>query len=193
MSITSKTKLATKYGEFNVNYHTLGDSFCVSLSMGNLKNNPLVRIHSACLFSEAFHSIDCDCNLQLTNSIKLIAKNKNGIIIYLYQEGRGHGLYKKIKAVNVMREKKIDTVEAFKYLKFELDIRDYSVAIEALRDLKADNELRLISNNPRKIEFLENNGYKVNQFVLKYPINDIAKEYMISKRDKLKHKINWLD
>lgn len=193
MSITSKTNLVTEYGDLNVAYHELHNGFCVTLSKGNLETDSTVRIQSSCLFSEAFHSIDCDCNLQLSNSIRLIAENGNGVVIYLYQEGRGHGLDKKIKAMEVMNTMGYDTVEAFDYLNYELDPRDYQIAIDALKDLGITRKIKLISNNPRKIDALEKAGFQVERIALTYPVNSTTRDYLKSKKRKLGHKIDWLD
>lgn len=192
MSITSKTKLITEFGELNVAHHESGSGFCVTLSKGELKDEPVVRIHSSCLFSEALHSIDCDCNLQLASTIKYISEN-GGVVVYLYQEGRGHGLDKKIKAMDVMRKMKCDTAEAFRYLNYELDPRDYKIATEALKDLGITKRVKLISNNPRKIKAVEDSGLEVERLSLTYPLNDATREYLQSKKDKLGHIIDWLE
>lgn len=192
MSITSKTKLITEFGELNVAHHESNSGFCVTLSKGELKDEPVVRIHSSCLFSEALHSTDCDCNIQLASAIKYISEN-DGVVVYLYQEGRGHGLDKKIKAMDVMRNMKCDTAEAFRHLKYELDPRDYQIAIDALEDLGITNRVKLISNNPRKIKALEDSGFEVKRLTLTYPLNESTREYLQSKRDKLGHIIDWIE
>lgn len=193
MSISSKTKLMTEYGDLDVAYHESSNGFCVTLSKGDLKDGPIVRIQSSCLFSEAFHSIDCDCNLQLSNSIRLISENSNGVIVYLYQEGRGHGLDRKIKAMEVMNAKGYDTAEAFEHLNYELDPRDYTMAIDALRDLGIVGKIKLISNNPRKVDALEKSGFVVERIALTYPISSKIRGYLKSKKEKLGHKIDWID
>lgn len=190
MAITASTKLQTKSGQFNVNYHTIDDNFCVSFSMGNLsQSNIPVRIHSSCLFSESILSIDCDCSLQLKKSFEFISKH-GGIIVYLYQEGRGIGLENKIKAMELERTKNIDTAEAFKTLHFDLDPRNYNVAIQALKDLKVSKNIRLITNNPRKMKQLEDAGFTiVERVVLSYPKNKLIKNYLKVKKEKLGHKL----
>ncbi|MDE2031171.1 MAG: GTP cyclohydrolase II RibA [Patescibacteria group bacterium] len=193
MSISSKTKLLTEFGTFDVCYHKNNTGHCISFSMGDLTNGvPFVRIHSSCLFSEAFHSIDCDCNLQLSNSMKLISEKHKGVIIYLYQEGRGHGLDKKIKALEIMRIKKVDTVKAFNILGFSLDPRNYKSAINALGDLNISKTINLITNNPRKEIQVSKAGFNIKKLIqLDFSINHICKKYLISKRDKLGHKIKF--
>lgn len=191
MSKILSTELITKSGRFKVGYHKFNGELCLSLSYGDItKPNPIVRLHSSCLFSEAFRSIDCDCNLQLTYAMDLIAKKGSGVIIYLFQEGRGHGLDKKIQAMEVERAKKIDTVEAFNELHFDLDPRKYDIAIKALKKLQVNKSIVLATNNPRKKNQLEKGGFKVSgRAILKYPTNKRIKEYLKVKKTKLGHKI----
>jgi 3,4-dihydroxy 2-butanone 4-phosphate synthase/GTP cyclohydrolase II len=192
MAIISSTYLITEFGEFKVSYHKIHEDFCVSLSVGKINlPNPIVRVHSSCLFSESLHSVDCDCDLQLTKAMELIGKKKNGVIIYLYQEGRGLGLANKIKAMEVERTRGVDTVEAFTELHFDLDPRDYTIAIQALNELGVNKHIRLISNNPRKREQLEKGGFVVsNKVTQMYPINKRVREYLKVKQNKLGHSIS---
>ena len=90
MTITQSTILPLEYGDFRIAYHKVNDTSCISLSYGNLQTTtPVIRLHSSCLFGEAFHALDCDCAAQLSSTFKLIKKNKSGAIIYRYIEGRG--------------------------------------------------------------------------------------------------------
>lgn len=189
--VISSTLLPTEFGSFKVCYHQYNRDFCVSLSCGQInESNCFVRLHSSCLFSESFSSIDCDCKLQLTRSLEIIGKARKGVVIYLYQEGRGYGLANKIKAMEVERTKKIDTVEAFKYLHFNLDPRDYTVAIKALKDLAINPKIRLITNNPRKITQLRKAGFiVVSNVKISYPINSRVRQYLKVKKLKLGHLI----
>src|ERR1700722_12588118 len=139
MALISSTTLQTKYGKLTVKYHQFKINFdfesCISISHGDLsKSVCIVRIHSACVFSESFGAIDCDCQYQLENSLKLISE-KGGVIVYLYQEGRGVGLLNKIKALELERVENIDTVAVFQRLHFELDPRPYTIAVKAFGDL----------------------------------------------------------
>lgn len=188
MAIVSSTVIQTNYGEFKVIYHKFQNETCVSHSVGNLSlPNPFVRLHSSCLFSESFQTIDCDCSLQLTKSLELIGKNI-GVIIYQFQEGRGVGLADKIRAMEVERTHGIDTVEAFQKLHFELDARDYSVAIQALKALRVNHQIKLITNNFRKREQLEKAGFVVTEKVtLSYPVSKLIKKYLQVKKEKLGH------
>ena len=189
MTIVNNTLLHTEFGEFKINYHKIDNLYCLSLSMGNMnKPNTIIRLHSSCLFSESLSSIDCDCNLQLQHAMKIIAEHKRGVIIYLFQEGRGHGLSNKIAAMEIERTKGVDTVEAFNELHFDLDPRNYDIAIKALKELRVNRKIRLITNNPRKKKQLENGGFIITRrVILTYPTNDLVKKYLNVKKNKLGH------
>ena len=117
MSISASTIIHTDFGKFRVCYHKYKDDFCISFSKGNLKIGiPIVRIHSACLFGEVLRSIHCDCDHQIVEAMRKIKKHGNGVIIYSYKEGRGIGIEKKIRAMEIQRSMKCDTVEEFKKL-----------------------------------------------------------------------------
>lgn len=190
--IKSSTILTTEYGDFRVSYHQIKDDFCVSLSYGEItKSGSIVRLHSSCLFSEALHSVDCDCDLQLSKAMEVIANGGRGVIIYLYQEGRGMGLENKIKAMEYQRQEKCDTAVAFNALHFDLDPRRYDVAIEALKELGINKHIKLITNNPRKRKQLEDGGFVIDGKVgIKYPVNDTVRDYLRSKKEKLGHEID---
>lgn len=120
MAIVSSTILKTKFGKFKVCYHRTKYGDCVSFPKGNIsKGILLLRIHSACLFGEVFNSLHCECEKQLEKTMRLIKKNRRGVIIYSYQEGLGIGLKKKIEAMEIQRLEKCDTVSAFKKLGFK--------------------------------------------------------------------------
>lgn len=191
MAITNSTIVETSNGIFKVSYHQFKTGSCVAFSMGDLDTGePLVRMHSSCLFSEAFDSIDCDCKLQLEYSLRKIANESSGVIVYLYQEGRGHGLDMKIKAMEVEKVHNIDTFEAFKTLNLNIDPRDYDIAISALKDLAVSRTIRLITNNPNKERQLSDRGFKITERVkLSYPINEKIASYLKVKKDKMGHSI----
>ncbi|MGN7765442.1 GTP cyclohydrolase II [Paenibacillus sp. 22594] len=195
MTISSSTPLVTQYGSFTVTLHKFEPNYeCVTFHMGDItEGTPLVRIHSSCLFSEAFHSLDCDCKLQLSGCLERIGQLGKGVVVYLYQEGRGHGLDNKIKAMRLEQEYEIDTVQAFQRLNFELDPREYSFAITALGDLNLSKTIKVASNNFRKITVLKSGGYKViEQVELTYPVNEHVKKYLEVKREKLGHSISFI-
>jgi len=194
MAIISTTILPTHFGDMTVRYHQFRINYdfeaCISISNGDItEENTIVRMHSSCLFSEALGSESCDCSLQLSTSMELIAK-EGGVIVYLYQEGRGMGLANKIKSMELERTEHIDTAEAFKKLHFELDPRNYSVAIAALKELGVNKNIRLISNNPRKRTQLQEGGFCVVENVkLSYPINNVVRGYLKAKKEKLGHEL----
>lgn len=187
--IIAQTILLTKYGKFKVSYHQFKNKFCISFSKGQLdKKIPIVRIHSSCLFGEAFHSMHCDCDYQLTQTMKLIEENKAGIIIYSYNEGRGIGLKRKIQTMEIERTKKVDTVEAFKFLGFKKsDYRDYKIEVRALRELKINRKIRTFSGNPQKLEALKGGGFKVIELISGEPldISILAKKERLTKQEKM--------
>jgi len=151
-----------------------------------INNNPLIRIHSSCIASQVFGAQDCDCRDQLHESMKLIANEKQGFIIHLHQEGRGHGLSKKIKAVSTMQKDNCDTVESFDKLGFKQDIRDFSKAIDIIKSLNLTS-VRLISNNPYKVNALTTEGIEVNKIPTHPKIRKENREYLFSKNEKLGH------
>ena len=118
----------------------------------------LVRIHSECMTGDVFGSMRCDCGEQLDQSMQMTGKD-GGVVIYLRQEGRGIGLINKMKAYN-LQDKGLNTAEANIHLGFEIDERDYSIAIQILRDLGIKSVL-LMTNNPEKLESLKNSGVEV--------------------------------
>lgn len=174
MAITQSTVLPLKYGDFRIAYHKVNDTNCISLSYGDLQTTtPIIRLHSSCLFGEAFHALDCDCAAQLSSTLKLIKKNKSGAIIYRYMEGRGVGLENKIKALELQRTHRINTVEAFEKLGFEPDIRSYESEILALMDLEPSSHVKIAGQNPHKRHALEQNGFTIVEQV--HPLIKLTK------------------
>jgi GTP cyclohydrolase II len=151
-----------------------------------LKNETLLRIHSSCIASEVFGAKDCDCADQLREAMKLIAHEQGGLIVHLNQEGRGQGLSKKIKAINLMQSQGLDTVEAFDHLKYEQDVRSYLPVIILLNRLAIDS-VRLISNNPKKISFLKGSGILVSTVNTHPNIRPENIDYLATKNKKLGH------
>lgn len=144
-----------------------------------------VRIHSECLTGDLFGSLRCDCGPQLKKSKEIIAE-KEGIIIYLRQEGRGIGLIKKLEAYN-LQDKGLDTVDANLILGFHSDERDYSDAINILKDLKV-KDIILLTNNPDKIEAFDESGISViRREALIIESNDQNEKYLQAKKDRMGH------
>jgi GTP cyclohydrolase II len=190
MVIVASTVLKTEFGDFKVCYHETKNGSCTSFSQGKLnENTPIVRMHSACLFGETFHSLHCDCAHQLKNTMSQIHKNKHGVIIYSYQEGRGIGLKKKIQAMEIQLTKKCDTVEAFNKLGLKKsDYRKYDAEIQSLKDLELNKTIKTYSGNQDKIQQLRNAGYKVK--ILKEDsthLSKLAKEERKTKEQKMNY------
>jgi GTP cyclohydrolase II len=188
LAITEKTVLLTEYGEIECcYYHKSAKDFCLVLVKAPMEEIPFVRIQSSCLFSEAFHSSDCDCALQLEAARKEVAQ-RGGVIIYLFQEGRGIGLEGKMRAITLERTEGIDTAEAFNKLGFTPDPRAYDLAAEALAALGIGPEIVLATNNPKKIEEIEKHGFTVkSRFQLEYQTNPEIDRYLEMKRSALMH------
>ena len=150
------------------------------------KKTPLVRVHSQCLTGDVFTSERCDCRAQLEFSLKQIAKEPAGVLLYLPQEGRGIGLINKLKAYE-LQDNGLDTVQANSKLGFAADSRDYEFAAEALKALGV-RQLRLLSNNPDKVEQLESAGLRVVERVPCRPrTSHHSKFYLRTKKDKMGH------
>ena len=150
------------------------------------KNKPvLVRVHSECLTGETLLSQKCDCGFQLQRSMRLIQKY-GGIIVYLRQEGRGIGFANKIKAY-ALQEEGYDTVDANHKLGFEADERDYTIAANILKDLNVTS-VRLLTNNPEKIQGLKANGITVTERVpLEQKPQEKCVHYMVTKKNRMGH------
>jgi 3,4-dihydroxy 2-butanone 4-phosphate synthase / GTP cyclohydrolase II len=145
----------------------------------------LVRIHSECLTGDVFGSRRCDCGEQLRQSVERIMAAEAGVIIYLHQEGRGIGLGNKIRAY-ALQDNGLDTVEANLELGFKEDLRDYGIGAQILRDL-AIGEVRLLTNNPGKIESLQHYGLRVTRVPLEVTPHLGNIEYLRTKKEKLGH------
>ncbi len=189
MVITARTILKTRFGDFQVAYHKTKYGSAVSFSKGDISiGTPVVRFNSACLFGEAFHSLHCDCEHQLTETMRLIKENDSGTIIYRYQEGRGIGLEKKIKAMEIERTQNMDTVEAFKKLGLKKsDYRNFKAEVQALKDLKSSKTIETFSGNPKKIKALEDAGYKITKILSGKPsdFSPRAKKERAAKEKKM--------
>jgi GTP cyclohydrolase II len=149
----------------------------------------LARVHSECLTGDALFSMRCDCGAQLEAAMKAIAKEGRGVILYLRQEGRGIGLLNKIKAYK-LQDAGADTVEANEQLGFGADMRDYSICSEMLKHLSI-SQIRLMTNNPRKVAALEEMGINVaERLALRSGENPHNEAYLKTKAGKLGHLMN---
>lgn len=179
--------LPTPFGNFRM--YDSGDEQVRIVCFGDLQDqgkDPLLRIHSSCLASEVFGALDCDCADQLREAMKLIVTEGRGLIIHIHQEGRGHGLSKKIQAVSAMQQDNLDTVTAFEILGLEQDIRSYGSALRVLRQIGIAR-VRLISNNPRKIRYLQDSGIQVAMINTHPTIRTENAVYLQTKNAKLGH------
>lgn len=182
-----QTKLPTKFGEFKLSVYrdkTNGQTH-LALCMGSWQNESvLVRVHSECLTGDVFGSLRCDCGKQLETAMEMIARERKGIILYMHQEGRGIGLVEKLRAYN-LQDKGMDTVEANEALGHKADLRDYGIGAQILVDLGI-KQIRLLTNNPRKIVGLEGYGLKVIQRMpLEIEPNQENYKYLKTKKEKM--------
>ena len=188
--IVARAKLPTRFGRFSIvaiEGRSAGEE-AVAIQHGRLQapKPPLVRIHSQCLTGDVFASQRCDCRAQLELSLRRIAKDTSGIVLYLPQEGRGIGLINKLKAYE-LQDDGLDTVEANRRLGFAADSRDYEFAAEALKSLGVRN-VRLLSNNPDKVRQLERAGVRVVERVPCRPrTSRHSRAYLHTKKNKLGH------
>jgi 3,4-dihydroxy 2-butanone 4-phosphate synthase/GTP cyclohydrolase II len=168
--------------------NTLDENTHVAIVMGEIGDgkNLLVRVHSECLTGDALHSIRCDCAAQRDGAMEMIAKEGRGILLYLRQEGRGIGLANKLRAYE-LQDRGADTVEANLALGLPDDKRDYGIGSQILVDLGV-KEMRVITNNPRKIFGLEGFGLKITDRVpMQTKPTVYNRKYMATKRAKLGH------
>jgi 3,4-dihydroxy 2-butanone 4-phosphate synthase/GTP cyclohydrolase II len=192
----AEAKLPTPYGEFTViAYRSQTDpAEHLALVMGDVATDEpvLVRVHSQCLTGDVFHSLRCDCGEQIEMAMKKIAGEGRGVILYLRQEGRGIGIHNKIKAY-ALQDEGLDTVEANISLGFKADSRDYGIGAQILADLGLRN-LRLMTNNPKKMSGLESFGLKITeQLPLTTQPNRYNRRYLQTKQKKMGHLLKISD
>jgi GTP cyclohydrolase II len=159
------------------------------LMLGDPNNRaPLLRIHSQCFTGEVLGSLRCDCRGQLELAMSAIADEGSGLVIYEYQEGRGIGLMEKLKAY-ALQDQGLDTIEANEALGFDADYRDFSLAVAILHDIGIDR-VRLMSNNPQKVEALSKGGIEVTELIAcEAPPSPYALSYLRTKKKKMGHSL----
>jgi 3,4-dihydroxy 2-butanone 4-phosphate synthase / GTP cyclohydrolase II len=187
------TRFPTRFGEFLLHLYEseIDAHHHLALVRGDIRPDVpvLVRVHSECLTGDVFGSMRCDCGEQLTRALEAIAREGNGIFLYMRQEGRGIGLSNKLRAYQLQDQGK-DTVEANIALGFPADLRDYGIGAQILADLGA-RKLRLLTNNPKKIVGLQGHGLEVVERIpIEVPPNSVNARYLETKRDKLGHLIS---
>ncbi len=187
----AEASFPTQFGQFRI-YGFQGQfsgalEDAVALRMGDLAGEPpLVRIHSECLTGDVFHSLRCDCRAQLEIALKTIAKEGRGLLIYEHKEGRGIGLLNKLRAYE-LQDNGADTVEANQLLGFEPDLRNYELPAEILLYFGLKT-VRLMSNNPEKVEAVERVGITVTERVpCIAAVVDTRKAYLRTKKEKMGH------
>jgi 3,4-dihydroxy 2-butanone 4-phosphate synthase/GTP cyclohydrolase II len=201
--LEAEAEISTFFGDFTVRGYSSGEGNAVALVRGDIHSiqRPLVRIHSACLFGECFHAVTCDCHWQIVGSLHRLHSENCGVFIYLFQEGRGIGIFEKIKAYAIQQKYHCDTVEAFRRLNLQRsDFRTYQLAAAVLRALELSS-VCLLTNNDAKVRAMTENGIDAVRESLAMDSNDLMQiddlvgnektarllEYLLSKEQKLKH------
>ncbi len=186
----ARAKLPTAYGDFQlVGYRNLLDQKeHLALVKGEVsgRDNVLVRVHSECATGDIFGSRRCDCGEQLHEAMRRIQDEGAGVVLYLRQEGRGIGLGHKLKAYH-LQDEGLDTVEANQKLGFPVDLRDYGIGVQILKDLGLTT-IRILTNNPKKVVGIEGYGLEITeQLPLAVPPNEHNARYLQTKKEKLGH------
>jgi GTP cyclohydrolase II len=182
----------TQYGHFRIfgfeGHFEDSVEEALALRMGAMETGgpPLVRIHSQCLTGDVFHSLRCDCRAQLEIALECIAEEGRGLLIYEHQEGRGIGLLNKLRAYE-LQDQGADTVEANERLGFDVDLRSYALPGAILRYFGLDG-VRLLSNNPKKVEAVERAGVRVVERIpCLADVLDTREAYLRTKKEKMGH------
>ncbi len=192
----AEAKLPTRYGDFKaIAYKSETDpDQHMALVLGDIVNGSpvLVRVHSECLTGDVFGSLRCDCGEQVSLALETIAKEGRGVLLYMRQEGRGIGFHNKLRAY-ALQDNGLDTVEANLSLGFAPDLRDYGIGAQILAELGL-HQIRLLTNNPKKVIGLEGYGLEVVETVpIIIPPNPHNLKYLKTKKKKLGHLLDICD
>ncbi len=193
ITLVAQARVPTEQGTFTMKLFKEEPSGLehVAMVMGDVAGTALVRVHSECMTGDVFGSLRCDCGPQLHFALRQIGDEGRGAVLYLRQEGRGIGLINKLKAY-ALQDEGLDTVEANLRLGFAADLRNFDIAACMLEQLGI-REVRLMTNNPRKVATLEKHGVKV---VERVPVRSQPQpeneHYLATKALKLGHHIDWL-
>ena len=183
IEISQIATLPTKYGIFRIQAFKEGEKEHLALFTDELSETPIVRVHSECLTGDALGSIKCDCGEQLHFALELIAE-KGGMLIYHRQEGRNIGLLNKVNAY-ALQDQGYNTVEANHQLGFSADERTYEI-VEFILKHYGIGRLKLLTNNPKKIESLENIEI-VERLPIRIKANPYNENYLKTKKEELGH------
>lgn len=197
IEFVAKSKLPTAFGDFEIiafqDLSTGEEHIALSKGLDTIPMKPiLVRIHSECLTGDAFSSLKCDCGPQLHSTMKMISDEGQGVILYLRQEGRGIGLTNKIRAY-ALQDQGHDTVDANLLLNLPADARHYDMCTIMLDYLRI-KEVRLITNNPLKVNSLKNLGINVvDRVSITVGLNIFNKGYLQTKQERMSHMYKEID
>jgi GTP cyclohydrolase II len=179
--------LETEAGKLRVHVLSIEGAPIMVAEGGPATDAPIVRFHSACVFSEAFHATDCDCGHQLTAALQAISK-EGGFVTYAWEEGRGVGILEKAAAITLQQTAKLDTAKAFRSLGHDPDPRDFQVHVAALKTVYKGKRLRFATHNPKKLRAIKAAGFEVVEVVkLEVPQTPEIMSYRREKARTLKH------
>lgn len=192
LTLIEQINLPTDFGNFQLSCFKFGNDSHLALTKGELKGTEsvLTRVHSSCITGETFNAKLCDCGEQLKQAMQMIEKEGVGMIIYLFQEGRGLGLENKMRIHKLEETLGLNTVEATHQLGLPVDARTYEITKELI-DYFGINSIRLLTNNPDKVKQIQELGSIIKEVIpIQIEPNPHNYNYLKTKRDLLNHKLN---